>query len=40
MTEGFQTVLVATERERRDLFLATANRLGTAELPRGSQLCE
>ena len=31
MTEGFQTVLVASERERRDLFLTTANRLGTAE---------
>jgi hypothetical protein len=31
MTEGFQTVLAASERERRDLFLATANRLGTAE---------
>ncbi len=31
MTEGFQTVLVASERERRDLFLAAANRLGTAE---------
>jgi Nucleotidyl transferase AbiEii toxin, Type IV TA system len=31
MNEGFQTVLAATERERRDLFLATANRLGTAE---------
>jgi hypothetical protein len=31
MTEGFQTVLTASERERRDLFLSTANRLGTAE---------
>lgn len=31
MIEGFQTVLAADERERRDLFLATANRLGTAE---------
>jgi hypothetical protein len=31
MIEGFQTVLAASERERRDLFLATANRLGTAE---------
>lgn len=31
MTEGFQTVLAASERERRDLFLAAANRLGTAE---------
>src|ERR1700691_539626 len=30
MTEGFQTVLAASERERRDLFLAAANRLGTA----------
>lgn len=31
MSEGFQTVLAASERERRDLFLATANRIGTAE---------
>ena len=31
MIEGFQTVLAAGERERRDLFLTTANRLGTAE---------
>lgn len=31
MTEGFQTVLAASERERRDLFLTAANRLGTAE---------
>ena len=31
MIEGFQTVLAASERERRDLFLTTANRLGTAE---------
>src|SRR5487761_2260542 len=31
MIEGFQTVLAASERERRDLFLAAANRLGTAE---------
>jgi hypothetical protein len=31
MIEGFQTVLAASERERRDLFLATANRIGTAE---------
>lgn len=31
MIEGFQTVLAASERERRDLFLGTANRLGTAE---------
>lgn len=31
MIEGFQTVLAASERERRDLFLSTANRLGTAE---------
>lgn len=31
MTAGFQTVLAASERERRDLFLAAANRLGTAE---------
>jgi hypothetical protein len=30
MTEGFQTVLAASERECRDLFLAAANRLGTA----------
>jgi hypothetical protein len=31
MIEGFQTVLSASDRERRDLFLTTANRLGTAE---------
>lgn len=31
MIEGFQTVLAASERERRDLFLSAANRLGTAE---------
>ncbi len=31
MNEGFQTVLAASERERRDLFLSAANRLGTAE---------
>ena len=31
MTKGFQTVLAASERERRDLFLTAANRLGTAE---------
>jgi hypothetical protein len=31
MTEVFQTVLAASELERRDLFLAAANRLGTAE---------
>jgi hypothetical protein len=31
MIEGFETVLAATEPERRDLFLGTGNRLGTAE---------
>jgi hypothetical protein len=31
MIEGFQTVLAASDSERRDLFLTTANRLGTAE---------
>jgi len=31
MTKGFQTVLAVSERERRDLFLAAATRLGTAE---------
>jgi hypothetical protein len=31
MIEGFQTVLAASDRERRDLFLTTAIRLGTAE---------
>jgi predicted nucleotidyltransferase component of viral defense system len=31
MTEGFQSVLAASDRERRDLFLAAANRLGAAE---------
>lgn len=31
MIEGFQTVFAASERERRDLYLTTANRLGTAE---------
>jgi hypothetical protein len=27
MTEGFQTVLAASDEERRDLFLGAANRL-------------
>ncbi|HMF64462.1 MAG TPA: nucleotidyl transferase AbiEii/AbiGii toxin family protein [Edaphobacter sp.] len=31
MTEGFEAVLAASDRERRDLFLSTGNRLGTAE---------
>jgi hypothetical protein len=31
MTEGFQTVLAATERDRRDLFVGASTRLGTAE---------
>jgi len=31
MTEVFQNVLAASDRERRDLFLTAANRLGTAE---------
>jgi hypothetical protein len=31
MTEGFQTVLVASERDRRDLFVGASTRLGTAE---------
>ncbi len=31
MTEGFQTVLAATEKDRRDLFVGASNRLGTAE---------
>ena len=31
MTEAFHTVLAASERERHDLFLGAANRLGTAE---------
>jgi len=31
MTRGFQTVLAASEQERRDLFVGTGNRLGTAE---------
>jgi hypothetical protein len=31
MTEGFRTVLAASEQERRDLFVGTGNRLGTAE---------
>jgi len=31
MTDGFQTVLAANERERRYLFLAASNRLGTAQ---------
>ena len=31
MTEGFQTVLAASEQERRDLFLGAANRLRTNE---------
>lgn len=31
MTEGFQTVLAAGTRDRRDLFVGAGNRLGTAE---------
>ena len=31
MTEGFQTVLAASEEERRDLFVGSANRLRTNE---------
>jgi predicted nucleotidyltransferase component of viral defense system len=31
MTEGFQTVLAASYEERRDLFVATADRLRTNE---------
>src|ERR1700684_1883919 len=31
MIEGFQTVLAASDEERRDLFVGAANRLGTAE---------
>jgi hypothetical protein len=31
MTEGFQNVLAASESDRRDLFVAASNRLGTAE---------
>jgi hypothetical protein len=31
MTEGFQTVLSAGARDRRDLFVGAGNRLGTAE---------
>ena len=31
MTEGFQTVLAASERDRRDLFVGASTRLGTAE---------
>lgn len=31
MTEGFQTVLAAGARDRRDLFVGAGNRLGTAE---------
>ena len=31
IAEGFQAVLAASERERRDLFLAAANRFGTAK---------
>ena len=30
-TEGFQTVLAASERDRRDLFVGASTRLGTAE---------
>ena len=29
MTEGFQTVLAASEKERRDLFVGAADRLRT-----------
>ena len=31
MTEGFQTVLAATNEERRDLFVGAADRLRTNE---------
>ena len=31
MTEGFQAVLSAPERDRRDLFVATGRRIGTVE---------
>ena len=31
MTEGYQTVLTAGDRDRRDLFVGAGNRLGTAE---------
>ena len=31
MTEGFQVVLSAPERDRRDLFVATGGRIGTVE---------
>ena len=31
MTEGFQTVLAASEKERRDLFIGAADRLRTNE---------
>jgi hypothetical protein len=31
MIEGFQTVLAASERDRRDLFVGASTRLGTAE---------
>ena len=31
MIEGFQTVLAASEEDRRDLFVGTSNRLGTAK---------
>ena len=31
MTEGFQAVLSAPERDRRDLFVATGGRIGTVE---------
>jgi hypothetical protein len=31
MTEGFQTVLSASEKDRHDLFVGASNRLGTAE---------
>src|SRR5260221_6787692 len=31
MTEGFQTILAASDEERRDLFVGAADRLGTIE---------
>ena len=31
MTEGFQTVLAASDEERRALFVEASTRLGTAE---------
>ena len=41
MTEGFQTVMTASETDRRDLFVGASARLGTAEqnIEKGFWVC-